>query len=120
MLNTYSIKGNTVIIPFAINTAVSKFKFSATFQGGDTEALGGRKRRAVYKTSKPMEQLAIEKSELYRKGIITKDDSVETIAEIKAKAEAAALRMKEEEAIEEVGAEADPIFPESKPTKKKK
>lgn len=100
MLKTYSIKGNTVIVPFAINTPVSVFKFNARFGGGDTEALGGRKTRAVYKTKKPMEQLAIEKSEMFRKGIVTLDSAIDTPEEAQRKAKAAAVRIAAEESEE--------------------
>lgn len=97
MLKTYSTKGNTCIIPFAVKTAVSTFSFKAEFKGGDAFGLGGKTRRATYKTKNAMEQFAIEESEMFKNGIVTLDDCVDTPAEAEAKARAAALRMAEEE-----------------------
>lgn len=120
MLKTYSTKGNTCIIPFTLKTAVSVFSFKAEFKGGDSFGLTGKTKRATFKTKKPMEQFAIESSEMFKKGLVTLDDSVETQAEIKAKAEAAARAMKEEneqQEKEENGSE-EPVV-EKKPRTKK-
>lgn len=117
MLKTYSIKGNTVIIPFAIKTAVSTFSFKAEFKGGDAFGLQGKTKKAVYKTSKAMEQLAIEESQMFKRRLIMLEDCVETAAEIKAKAAAAARKAKAE-AKEEAG-EEDAVE-EKKTTAKKK
>ena len=101
MLKTYSTKGNTCIIPFAVKTAVSTFSFRAEFKGGDAFGLGGKTRRATYKTKNAMEQFAIEESEMFKKGIVTLDDCVDTPAEALAKAKSAAMRMAEESGQEQ-------------------
>jgi hypothetical protein len=96
MLKTYSTKGNTCIIPFTLKTPVSVFTFSAEFKGGDSFGLGGKTKRATYRTRKAMEQFAIEASEMFKKGLVTLDDAVDTPAEAEAKAKAAARRIKRE------------------------
>jgi hypothetical protein len=51
-----------------------------------------------------MEQFAIEASEMFKKGLVTLDDAVDTPAEAEAKAKAAARRKKvvdEEDEIED-------------------
>jgi hypothetical protein len=104
MLKTYSTKGNTCIIPFTLKTPVSVFTFSAEFKGGDSFGLGGKTKRATYRTRKAMEQFAIEASEMFKKGLVTLDDAVDTPAEAEAKAKAAARRKKvvdEEDEIED-------------------
>ena len=47
-----------------------------------------------------MEQLAIEKSEMFRKGIVTLDSAIDTPEEAQRKAKAAAVRIAAEEAEE--------------------
>jgi hypothetical protein len=102
MLKTYSTKGNTCIIPFTLKTPVSVFTFSAEFKGGDSFGLGGKTKRATYRTRKAMEQFAIEASEMFKKGLVTLDDAVDTPAEAEAKAKAAARRKKAVEEEEEI------------------
>lgn len=96
MLKTYSTKGNTCIIPFSIKTAVSTFSFTAEFKGGDAFGLNGHSRRATFRTKNAMEQYAIEESDMFKKGLVTLDDCVDTPAEAEAKAKAAARRIKRE------------------------
>lgn len=122
MLKTYSVKGNTCIIPFTLKTPVSVFSFNAEFKGGDTFGLGGKTKKATYRTRKSMEQFAIEASEMFKKGLITLDDAVDTPAEAAAKAKAAARKIKKE-TEGEVNEELEELairMGEKKPTQKKK
>lgn len=100
MLKTYSIKGNTCIVNFTIKSDRTNFAFVAEFTGGDTFGLNGKSKRAAYKTSKPLEQFAIEESEMFKRGIVTLDSCVETRKEAEAKARLAAQMAKEEEEAE--------------------
>ncbi len=109
MLKTYSVKGNTCIIPFTLKTPASIFSFKAEFKGGDAFGLAGKSKRATYRTRKSMEQFAIEASEMFKKGLITLDDAVDTPAEVEAKAKAAARKKKAEEEEAEVNEELEDI-----------
>lgn len=100
MLKTYSIKGNTCIVNFTIKSDRVNFSFVAEFKGGDTFGLNGKTKRATYRTTKPLEQFAIEESEMFKRGIVTLDSSVETRKEAEAKARLAAQMAKEEEEAE--------------------
>ncbi len=115
MLKTYSIKGNTCIVNFTIKSDRTNFAFVAEFTGGDTFGLNGKSKRATYKTSKPLEQFAIEESEMFKRGIVTLDSSVETRKEAEAKARLAAQMAKEEEEAE---ADADETPKKVAPKKK--
>ena len=114
MLKTYSIKGNTCVVNFSIKTDRSNFAFTAEFTGGDAFGLNGRTRRATYRTEKPMEQFAIEESEMFRRGIVRLDSAVETQKEMEAKARAAARAEKEETAENEETEDTQDV-PQSKP-----
>lgn len=121
MLKTYSTKGNTCIIPFTLKTPVSVFSFNAEFKGGDAFGLGGKTKRATYKTRKAMEQFAIEASEMFKKGLVTLDDAVDTPAEAEAKAKAAARKAKKVEPNdEEVNEELERIEGVQKTPSKKR
>lgn len=121
MLKTYSTKGNTNIIPFSVKTPVSTFSFIAEFKGGDAFGLTGKTRRATYKTKDQMEQFAIESSEMFKNGLVTLDEAVETQQEIEAKARAAARAEREkEQALEEMGLDDDePAEKKAKPKTKR-
>lgn len=121
MLKTYSIKGNNNIVTFSLKTAVSNFTFTAEFKGGDAYGFAGKPKRSTYKTTKSMEQYAIESSEMFERGIITLDSSVDTPAEVKAKAAAAARRQQAEQRAEQDEKELEEVMGISadKKTKKK-
>jgi hypothetical protein len=104
-----------------LKTPVSVFSFNAEFKGGDTFGLGGKTKKATYRTRKSMEQFAIEASEMFKKGLITLDDAVDTPAEAVAKAKAAARKMAKENAPEqEVNEELEELAGSTKKTTPKK